>query len=548
MASVAPLVPMPSGAPLIRESRERWVAAALTATVAGLLLFAGPAPGDAPAHLYRTFLVRHGVVLWDNLWYAGHYPLASYSLLYYLPAAVVGNLPLVFGAAVASAQLFVMIAYREWGTHARWATRAFAVLAAAPLFTGLYSYTVGFAALLGGLHALQRGRIALFSLLAALTLGLSPLAFVFLIAILAAVALARAGSRTHRIRVAGALSLLVLFEVVVLVVFPTSGTYPFDYRDLICVLGVCALGVVVSARAAQSRVILWLFVVWGAGSVVAFLVPSAIGDNWTRLRGFVFPLMLLAAVHARFRPRLLVGSAIAASVAYNLIPYVMLIPYRADGQPATATFWQPAIRFLRSHGPPLYRVEVVPTAAHWESYWIPRAGFALARGWYRQLDIATNPVLYRRHLTRGAYNRWLRAMSVRYVLLPSTKLDPDGGPAERRMVVGDRSLRLVFADATWRIYRVRARDPLLSGSAPSALLALGHTRISGWVASAGLYRLDVRYTPYWQISPPTGCVERSTNGMTLVRLRTAGRFTLRAPSSFDGILDVLGHSGAVCTS
>ena len=56
-----------------------------------------------PAHLYRTLLVRENVYLWDNLWFAGHYPLVSYSLLYYPVAAVVGNVTLVLGSVVASA-------------------------------------------------------------------------------------------------------------------------------------------------------------------------------------------------------------------------------------------------------------------------------------------------------------------------------------------------------------------------------------------------------------------------------------------------------------
>src|SRR4051812_27047579 len=103
--------------------RELLLGAALTAAFAALVLAFGPAPGDAPVHLYRTFLVRDGALVWDNFWYSGTYPLASYSLLYYLPAALVGNLPLVFFAAVASTVLFASIALRQWGTAALWPSR-----------------------------------------------------------------------------------------------------------------------------------------------------------------------------------------------------------------------------------------------------------------------------------------------------------------------------------------------------------------------------------------------------------------------------------------
>src|SRR5579871_6710732 len=72
--------------------RELLVGAAVTAIIAALVVGFGPAPGDAAVHLYRTYLVQHGIFVWDNSSYSGWYPLASYSLLYYLPTAVVGNL------------------------------------------------------------------------------------------------------------------------------------------------------------------------------------------------------------------------------------------------------------------------------------------------------------------------------------------------------------------------------------------------------------------------------------------------------------------------
>src|SRR5262249_20334068 len=150
---------------------ELALCATLTAATGALLLAFGPAPGDAAVHLYRTFLVRSGALVWDNFWYEGSYPLASYSLLYYFPAAAVGNVALVLAASVASTVLFASIARREWGEAALWPTRVFGVCAAAPLFTGLYSYSLGFAALLGTLRALQSSRVALACLLAALTLG-----------------------------------------------------------------------------------------------------------------------------------------------------------------------------------------------------------------------------------------------------------------------------------------------------------------------------------------------------------------------------------------
>ena len=131
-------------------------------------------------------------------------------------------------------------------------------------------------------------------------------------------------------------------------------------------------------------------------------MPSPLGDNWTRLSAFIFPVMLLTASLAGFRPRRLVVLALAAAFAYNIVPYALLVPSRLGNDTQQASFWRPAIRFLRGHEQAGYRVEVVPTAEHWEAYWIPKAGFPLARGWYRQLDVADNPALYANDLDASA--------------------------------------------------------------------------------------------------------------------------------------------------
>ena len=514
----------------------------LTTAVAALLLAFGPAPGDAAAHLYRTFLVRHGALVWDNLWFAGHYPLASYSLLYYLPAAVFGNLPLVFAAAVASTVLFAVVAFREWGSVALWPSRVFGILAAAPVFTGLYSYALGFAALLGALRAVQTKRTWLAILLAALTLGFSPLAFAFLVLILFAVLVARRGLAPRTLILGAALVALAGFELVVLKLFPSPGVYPFDPVDLAAVLGVSVLGALLARRAANGTPIVAFFVLWAIGSVLAYVVPTPVGDNWTRLRAFVFPLMLLTALLAGFRPRLLATVALAGAFAYNLTPYLMLIPYRTDGRPATAAFWQPTVDFLGQSGPD-YRVEVVPTAAHWEAYWLPRAGYAIARGWYRQLDIADNSSLYGKRLTPGSYGRWLRALGVKYVLLPATRLDPVGGPAEARLLrSGAAGLSVAFRGANGTIYELPDPTPLLTGPAPAEISRLDYSTITGQVAAPGRYLLRERYTPYLRLHG-AGCMRPAPGGMTWLELSSAGAFRLEVPRSPETLLRIVAGEG-----
>jgi hypothetical protein len=536
----------------VSRRRELLLGAALTAVFAGLMLAVGPAPGDAPVHLYRTFLVRSGTLVWDNFWYAGTYPLASYSLLYYLPAALIGNLPLVFAAAVASTMLFSSIALREWGRAALWPSRVFGVLAAAPMFTGLYAYSLGFTAMLATLKLLQLRRLRLAVLAALLTVGFSPLAFVFLCLVVGSYAVARRRRITRPYLWFGlGLAAAAGIELAALLLFPAStGVYPFHWVDFCAVLGVTTLGVLVARRARRGGPLVAFYALWGLGSVVLYVIPTPLGDNWTRLGAFAFPVMLLTASLAGFRPRRLVVLALAGALAYNIVPYLLLIPSRMDNQTQQASFWRPALGFLQQHKQPGYRVEVVPTAEHWEAYWVPRAGLPLARGWYRQLDVADNPTLYKNHLSAGAYRAWLRSDAVRYVVLTTTApLDWAGGPQEAKVLrSGHSGLNVVFRSKNWMIYELPNATPLLTGPAHPIVTSFGHTVIRARVFTAGRYLLRAHYNPYWRLKG-AGCVAPGPNKMTIVDVPRAERFALTVPGTPQQLVgEIVGGKQAACTS
>ena len=510
-----------------------FAAAALAAVSSVLVAVLAPPGGDAAAHLYRTELLREGHVLWDNLWFAGHYPLASYSLLYYVPAALVGNVLLVVAATIVSSALFASIAAAEWGAAARWPIRLFAVLAAGPLYTGTYSYAAGLAAALGAVRLAQTGRVGSAVGCAGLALGFSPLAFVFACLALAATAIAR-GRVDRPVVLAGAgLAALAGLKLGLLVVFPSEGRYPYSPVSLMAVLAVSGLGAALAARAERARPLAAFFALWGVLNLVAFAVPSPFGDNLTRPRTLVLALVLLAAVLARFQPRWLAAAALAVAAVFNLGPDLSALPKRIeDAHTAEAAFWQPAIDFVspRTQG---YRVEVVPTFGHWEAYRLPRAGVPIARGWYRQLDMAQNPELYRRPLEPAAYRAWLRRLGVRFVLLPQARLGPLGAGREAALLRSDRSgLRTVFRDADWTIYELPKATPILTGPAAVSLERLGHERVAGNVAAPGTYRLRVRWTRHRRVTGPV-CLEREADGMTRVIARRAGRFEL-APALAGG--------------
>jgi hypothetical protein len=538
--------------PRFTRRRELVLGALVTASFAALVLALGPAPGDAPVHLYRTFLVRDGALVWDNFWYAGTYPLASYSLFYYLPAALVGNLPLVFAAAVASTVLFSSLALRQWGTAALWPSRVFGVLAAAPMFTGLYAYSLGFTTMLATLKLLQLRKFRLAALTAVLTVGFSPLAFAFLCLVVASYAVARRRLALRQIWFGAGLALAAGIEALALVLFPANtGIYPFHWIDFVAVLGVTALGVLVARHARTAAPLVAFFALWGLGSVLVYIVPSPLGDNWTRLSAFVFPVMLLTASLAGFRPRKLVVVALAVAFAYNLVPYILLVPSRLDNQTQQASFWRPAIRYLRRHEQPGYRVEVVPTAEHWEAYWIPKSGFPLARGWYRQLDEADNPTFYKKHLSAVSYRHWLRSTAVRYVLLSSTApLDWGGGsPREARLLrSGGSGLKLVFRSANWTIYELPNATPLLTGPAHPVVTSFGHTVIRGQVFAAGRYLLRDHYNPYWRLHG-AGCVAHGPDNMTVLDLTRPEAFALGVPGTPSGLArELFGGKRATCAS
>jgi hypothetical protein len=533
---------------LVAPRREAVLAGALACVGAALLVVLAPPTGDAPAHLYRTLLVREGVLVWDNLWYGGHYPLASYSLLYYLPAALVGNLPLVFGAVVLSAVFFASLVEREWGAAGIWPARAFGVLAAGPIFVGTYSYALGLAAGLGALCALQRGRKWLAAGAAALTLGFSPLAFVFLCLAFLALALVRDRFGRSAVVFAAGIAGIATVQLAALVWFPSSGPYPFRLLELGAVLGVTVFGAALARQARRGAPLAAFFLVWGAASVVMFLVATPVGENLTRLRSLVFPLMLLTAIVARFRPRWLAALALSGALVYNVAPYVAPMLERTDLRPAHRAFWAPGVDFLLERSGPNYRVEVVPTFDHWEAYWLPRAGIPLARGWYRQIDIARNELFYEKPLAAAAYRDWLRRMGVRFVVLPETRLGQKGEEREAALLrSGTSGLARVFADGNVAIYELPRPAPILDGPGSPQITRLDHSRIEGVLTEGGAYSLKIRYTRYWRVRAGAVCVERVAGGMTLLRATRPGRFALAVPEQPASLVRLLvGRPPARC--
>jgi hypothetical protein len=508
------------------RSSEPLAGALIGAACALAVIFFAPPSQDLAAHVYRASLVSHGVLLWDNYWYTGTYPLVTYSVLAPVISAVVGVVALVVACTAAAGALFASIAVREWGRDARWPARAFAAAAALPLLPGLDAYVLGVPLLLAAVAALQRGRRTVALACSALTLAASPLAFLFLVGVVTAVFLSGRGAwRTRAVVGCGLAALAALEAIAMLVVFPGAGVYPFLVWHLVAVGALAFAGTLLAYRDSATRPIALLLSGWAVVSLASFLVANPVGDNVARLRYAVFPLLLLLAV--RRRGGGIASIVAAAALVYAAAPDLIQVGEQADASSSRASSWAPALSYLRDHLPPGARVEVVPTSARWEAYYLPARGIPLARGWFRQTDMARNRLFYRRTLTRSAYGRWLERSAVEYVVLTPYPLDDHGAGSEARLLRRHGSgLRLAWRHAGFTIFSAPHRARLMTGAAGVRVTAFSHDRIAGIARRRGADALRVSYSPYWTTKGAATCVVRGDGGMSTVLFAGAGSFSL----------------------
>src|SRR3954451_24786828 len=176
--------------PRRRLLRELALTSGTTALVAALILWFGPPGSDMAAHVYqKVFFDQHGLVFWNNLWYAGRHSFITYSPLYYPLAAVVGIRVLAVLSLVVATCAYTLLVEREWGPRARWSSRVFAVSWGFFALTAAFPFALGAGLALVALAMLQRGRRWPFALAAALALAASTLAFALLVVVLGGIAL-----------------------------------------------------------------------------------------------------------------------------------------------------------------------------------------------------------------------------------------------------------------------------------------------------------------------------------------------------------------------
>ncbi len=547
-----------------KSLRPDWLpAVALSAALAALMLAWNPQVGDLAAQVFRTHLFQQaGLAIWNGSWYGGHYTL-TYSVLFPPLASLLGPQLVGTVSVIASSYLFDRLVRDRWGEEARWATLWFAAGVVTLLADGQLTFALGVAFGLASMRALQTRHSSLALLTSAACALSSPVAAAFLGGVLICASAstvdwsaALRGWRGHggaenggeaparrpphgrdgpRGRTLWAAFVALALILIPNLVFPDAGEFPFAFSSFIAIpLWCCSALYVTRGLHEEERQLRWTIAAYLLASTAIWLVPNAMGGNAVRL-GALFGGPVLAAVVLARRPRVspwFLALFIAGGLYWQVTASVSQI-VRSVGDPSTSrSYFQPPAQWLREHGGGTVRIEVPPTANHWESAYLA-THFELARGWLRQLDTTRDDIFYGEDpLTAPAYGRWLRQNAISYVALPDAALDYSS-IAERRLILSAPPyLDLRWTSEHWRIYAVRNSKPLvepMAGAAAQVLWA-GRQGFALDVNRPGDFLVRVKFTPYWSISRGAGCILRHGD-WTVVHASHPGVFRVAADFS-----------------
>jgi hypothetical protein len=501
---------------------------ALSSALAALMLAWNPQVGDLAAQVFRTELFESGgLAIWNGSWYGGHYTL-TYSVLFPPLASILGPQAVGMASVVASSYLFDRLVRDHWGAAARWATLWFAAGVVTLLADGQLTFALGVAFALASLRALQIEHTKLALISSAACALSSPVAAVFLAGVLLAGALPD-GRRAALWTASIALALTLIPNIV----FPGAGEFPFAFSSYVAIPLWCGSALfVIRGLGEEERQLRRALAGYLLASTAILLLPNAMGGNAVRL-GALFGGPVLAAVVLTRRPRVapwFLALFLAGGLYWQLTASVAQVA-RSVGDPSTsAAYFQPPARWLRAHGGEGVRIEVPPTANHWESAYLA-TDFDLARGWLRQLDTTREGIFYREdgRLGHAAYSNWLRRNAASFVALPDAPLDYSS-LAERRLILSEPPyLDLRWSSPHWRIYEVRDPKPLIEPVAAAAaqVRRVGRQGFALNVTRPGEFLVRVNFTPYWSIARGEGCLLRRGD-WTLARATRPGVFRVSA--------------------
>ncbi|MEV4038279.1 hypothetical protein [Streptomyces umbrinus] len=474
-------------------------------------LFLATGGGDLAAQeAWADFASRHGGSAYSLFWYGGMHT-ANYSLISPYLMAAFGVRTVTVAAGLLAAWLASVLIVRT-GIRRPLGPALLASLALwCNVASGRTTFALGVALGLAACVLLTRERrLPLAVAYAALAAMASPVAGLFLV-------VAGAGHALVRDRVRAA----TLIVPPVVVVGTTTLLFPFTGEQLMPAARIwppVVIGLVVLTLAPRGwRVLRWGAVVYAAGTVLTYLVPSPVGTNVERLAELFAPAALLAAllaVPATSTPagvprrrskqrRIALAMALVFSIGWVGKKTVDDLQV-STGVPAWAHDTTSVVEALDRLGADRTRVEVVPARNHREATALaPHVN--LARGWNRQLDMERGRLFYDGTFSETTYRAWLDRWAVGFVVLPSGK--PDGfAEDEARLVArGAEWLEPVWRDVNWRVYRVRGAVPLVSK--PATIVRADSAAVLVHVPRAGSVTVRVAFSPW--LYAEGGCLEKA---------------------------------------
>nr|WP_314411332.1 hypothetical protein [Streptomyces sp. DSM 40484] len=466
-------------------------------------LFLATGGGDLAAQeAWADFASRHGGSAYTLFWYGGMHT-ANYSLISPYLMAAFGVRTVTVAAGLLAAWLAAVLIVRT-GIRRPLGPVLLASLALwCNVASGRTTFALGVALGLAACVLLTRERrIPLAVAYAALATMASPVAGLFLV-------VAGAGHALVRDRARAA----ALIAPPVVVVGATALLFPFTGEQLMPAARIwppVLIGLVVLTLAPRGwRVLRWGAVVYAAGTVLTYLVPSPVGTNVERLAELFAPAALLAALlavprsgTAHARRRVALTMALVFSVGWVGKKTVDDLAV-STVVPAWAHDTTGVVEALDRLGADRTRVEVVPARNHREATALaPHVN--LARGWNRQLDMERGRLFYDGTFSERTYRAWLDRWAVGFVVLPSGK--PDGFAEDEARLVrnGTPWLEPVWRDPNWRVYRVRGAVPLVS--APASVVRADSAAVVVRVPRPGPVTVRVAFSPW--LYAEGGCLEK----------------------------------------
>ena len=260
--------------------------------------------------------------------------------------------------------------------------------------------------------------------------------------------------------------MLALLQLLALRAFPTEGEFPYPWFDVLGITAFSLCGLAFAWGNERTRVLAGIFLAYLLVGWVAKLVPSALGGNVSRLLNY-WALPLLALVIAVRGRRIGVTAvlALAVALAWQAAPLVRNAANaagRAGQDGALLGAGRGVLHARAATGTATTASRSSRRGGTGSRTTSAGAGVPLVRGWFRQDDFPQNEPLYERdgQLTARSYVAWLHRMGVRFVLLPSGKLDASAQAEAVLVRAGVPGLERVFAPqgGDFAIYELEGPD------------------------------------------------------------------------------------------